>query len=287
MTTDMIRALLIEDDPDDALLLKESLAETGAVKVRLVHAGSLSDGLKRTAEEAFDVILLDLNLPDSTGLETLSRVHAQIPQAPIVVLTGLDDEALSMKTLQAGAQDYLVKGQTNSDLVSRAIRYAIERQRLLEELEGSRQREREAREVASMEKFLRGAQTSVTEQSFGVLHLRESAPEYFETLVKRFEQNLELSVEKRILRMEDNIEEELRAMAELLGSAKAGPRDVMELYLQAVKSLSRNAKPQKARVFAEEGRLLVLGLMGNLASFYRKYYTGVTRLQTINQDSRK
>jgi DNA-binding response OmpR family regulator len=287
MSADPIRVLLIEDDPDDALLLKESLAEAGAVKVKLVHASSLSDGLKHSGEQEFDVVLLDLNLPDSTGLGTLSSLHTQAPQAPIVVLTGLADEALSVKALQAGAQDYLVKGQANSELLSRAIRYAIERQRLLGELESSQQREREARELASMEQISRGSQHSVTEQSFGVLHLRESAPEYFDALVKHFEKNLELSVEKRILRVEHNVDEELRAMAEQLGSVKAGPRDVIDIYLLALKTLSKDAKPQKAQVYAEEGRLLVLGLMGNLVSFYRKYYTSMTRMQTTDQDSRK
>jgi DNA-binding response OmpR family regulator len=287
VTVNPIRVLLIEDDPDDALLLKESLAEAGAVNFQLVLAVCLADGLKRTREQVFDVILLDLNLPDSRGLETLSRLRAQAPPAPIVVLTGLDDERLAVTTLQAGAQDYLVKGRANSDLVSRAIRYAIERQRLLEKLEESLQREQEARELASMEQLSRASPTSVTEQTFGVLRLRESAPEFFEGLVQHFEQLLDLALEQRVTRVEPKGEAELRQMAEQLGSVKAGPRDVIDIYVRALSTLSREAKPQKAQVYAEEGRLLVLGLMGNLVSFYRKYFTGGFRPQGAKPDSPK
>jgi len=135
MTTDPMRVLPIEDDPDDFLLLKETLTEASTIRIKLAHADRLSTALNHLSEQAFDIVLLDLNLPDSRGLPTLASVHAQAPQAPIVVLTGLDDEELAMKALQTGAQDYLVKGQVLSELLYRAIRYAIERQHLLEELE--------------------------------------------------------------------------------------------------------------------------------------------------------
>jgi DNA-binding response OmpR family regulator len=285
MYTEPIRVLLVEDDPDDALLLKESLTETSTTKFSFIHADSLFTGLKCAVEQEYDVILLDLNLPDSGGISTLTSLIAQAPQAPIVVLTGLEDEELSVKVHQIGAQDYIVKGQANSELLPRAIRYAIERQRLLEELESSQQREREARELASLELITHSSQTSITEQSFGVLRLQQSAPEYFNALVKRFEQNLEMSVEKRILKITHNVEEELLRMAEQLGSVKAGPRDVIDIYLRALKNLSQDAKPQKAQVLAEEGRLLVLGLMGNLVSFYRKYYSGSIRNRTSDINS--
>lgn len=270
----MIQVLLIEDDSDDALLFKDSLDEAIPARVKLFHAETLKDGLEYSNKFAFDVVLLDLNLPDSSGLCTLTNLYTAAPQAPIVVLTGLDDEELSMKALQAGAQDYLVKGQTDSKLLARTIRYAIERHRLQRELEASRQREREIYEYASLEKISRGSQTAVTEQALGMLRLQQSSPEYFDKLVKQFENTLELSIEKKILKTEYDIEGEIRSIAEQMGPVKAGPRDVIDVYLNALKKLSKDAKPQKTQVLTEEGRFLVLALMGNLVSFYRKYFTG-------------
>src|SRR5262249_9573930 len=90
--------------------------------------------LDRVAQEHFDVVLLDLSLPDSVGLETLTTLHAQAPQVPVVVLTGFDDETIAVEAVQAGAQDYLIKGQAEGNLLVPAIRYAIERQRAEEAL---------------------------------------------------------------------------------------------------------------------------------------------------------
>ena len=266
------QVLLIEDDPDDVVLLTDSLNEALPNRVELFHAKTLNEGLDYSTKSVFDIVLLDLNLPDSNGLNTLSNLLVTALQAPIVILTGMDDEELSMRALQAGAQDYLVKGKADSDLLARAIRYAIERYRLQHELEVSRQREQEAHEFASLEKISQDTQTNVTEQVFGVLRVSQSAPKFFTKLVKQFEKALELSIEKRILKGEYDIEGEIHRISEQLGQVKAGPRDVIDIYLAALNNLSDESKPQKARVLNEEGRFLVLALMGNLASFYRKYF---------------
>ena len=287
MAINKIRALLVEDDLDDVLILKESLAEVSTVRFKLVNANCLSDGLKFAKEQEFDVILLDLNLPDSYGLDTLISMHAHSPQLPIIVLTGLNSEEMAIQTVQAGAQDYLVKGQISPELLSRSIRYAIERQHMLGELEVSQQREQEARDLASLKQLSQASQTSVTEQAFGVLGLQKSAPEFFNTLVQHFEQYLEMSVEQRILRVEFKVEGELFKMAEQLGSVKASPRDVIDIYLLALETLKRDAKPQKVQVYNEEGRFLVLRLMGDLVSFYRKYFTSKIQNPATTFDSNR
>jgi PAS domain-containing protein len=97
-------------------------------------------GLERLVEGGIDVVLLDLGLPDSRGLETLNRAHTQAPEVPIVVLTGLADETVGVKAVQEGAQDYLVKGQVDGDVLVRAIRYGIERKRAEKALQGSESR---------------------------------------------------------------------------------------------------------------------------------------------------
>ena len=129
-----ITVLLIEDNPGDARLLRELLAEAGAAQFDLVHVARLSAGLERLAAGGIDVVLLDLGLPDGQGLDLLAKVQAQAPGVPIVVLTSLDDEALAAQAVREGAQDYLVKGKVATDLLVRAMRYAIERKQAQEAL---------------------------------------------------------------------------------------------------------------------------------------------------------
>ncbi len=123
------RILLVEDDPDDVWVMRSLLGDRWDGPFTLVNVELLSDGIRRCAEDVFDVILLDLALPDSQGLGTFIRMHAHADGVPIVVLSGYDDEITAMKAVQAGAEDYLVKGQVNDNLLVRSIRYAIERSR--------------------------------------------------------------------------------------------------------------------------------------------------------------
>jgi len=135
MNLDGIRVLLVEDNPGDARLFTELVRDTGAGQWKLVQVDRLSAALDRLRREPFDVMLLDLSLPDAEGLETLIRAHTEAPKVPIVVLTGHDDEALAVRAVRAGAQDYLVKGRLDGDLLVRSIRYASERGRAVEALE--------------------------------------------------------------------------------------------------------------------------------------------------------
>jgi PAS domain S-box-containing protein len=122
-----ITVLLIEDDSSDLYLIEKMLAEEGDNSFDLEHADNLSEGLARLRKTDFDVVLLDLGLPDSWGLETFTQIHARVPQVPIVVLSGLDDKSMAINAVQNGAQDYLVKGRINSTALHRCLRYAIER----------------------------------------------------------------------------------------------------------------------------------------------------------------
>ncbi len=142
MSSPSIRALLIEDDPDDVLLLKEALAEIGSWQIKLDHADRLSRGLIQLGGQNYDVLLLDLNLPDSRGLDTLHTTLKGFPRLPVVVLSGLDDEAITIKAVRCGAQDYLVKGEINGPLVMRVLRYAIERKQVEAVLRASEARYR-------------------------------------------------------------------------------------------------------------------------------------------------
>lgn len=125
----VIRILLIEDNATDALLLEESLRDVEWAKFKFTRVERLSDGLKLLKSDGFDAVLSDLGLPDSSGMDTVRQLHRNAPELPIFVLTGLADESLGAKAMQEGAQDYLVKGQTDSAMLTRAMRYSIERKR--------------------------------------------------------------------------------------------------------------------------------------------------------------
>lgn len=122
--------LVVEDNPGDARLVELFLLEEIANPFRILKADKLADALNTLQSEHVDVVLLDLSLPDSFGMATLARLRAERPMVPVVVLTGTNDEVLALEALRQGAQDYLVKGQGDGDLVRRAIRYALERSRV-------------------------------------------------------------------------------------------------------------------------------------------------------------
>jgi signal transduction histidine kinase/CheY-like chemotaxis protein len=126
-----MRVLLVEDNEDDALLIQEALAGT---TVKIETSDRLSSALEKLGKGGLDVVLLDLSLPDAVGLESIGRVRCRHPSVPIVILTGLNDEDAALKAVEQGAQDYLIKGQANGELLTRALRYAIQRHRAEERL---------------------------------------------------------------------------------------------------------------------------------------------------------
>jgi len=134
-----MRILMVEDNPGDVRLLREHLAGNHTVGevFNVVHAERLALALQSLDEGGFEAVLLDLSLPDSQGIGTLSKMHAARPGMPIVVLTSLDDEALGLQLLQHGAQDYLIKGEVTASLLRRSLRYAVERKRAEVELRTS------------------------------------------------------------------------------------------------------------------------------------------------------
>ncbi|MGH7831578.1 MAG: ATP-binding protein [Candidatus Binatia bacterium] len=129
-----MRVLLIEDNKITALVIREKLASAKRAPYQLEHVEDLSAGLSRIAEGGVDLILLDLFLPDSQGLDTVKKTLELAAQIPVVVLTGSDDDEIAVKAIQLGAQDYLVKGRFDTDLLARALHHAVERKRVLIEL---------------------------------------------------------------------------------------------------------------------------------------------------------
>jgi signal transduction histidine kinase len=145
-----IKVLLIEDNPADARLIEVMLGEARGLDFELSWADNLTAGVKRLLDERIDVVLLDLGLPESTGLATLQRLLSQGCKVPtLVVLSGLTDEGIAVQALKSGAQDYLVKGQVDSALLVRAIRYAIGRSQADEALRLAKAKAEEANQAKS------------------------------------------------------------------------------------------------------------------------------------------
>ena len=135
MSMEPIKILLIEDNPSDVQLLRIILSEAKTTAFRLTAVDHLEAGLNILDKEIIDVILLDLSLPDAWGLETIQKMLHHTSEIPIVVLSGTNDESLAIKAVQMGAQDYLAKGEVTNQILIRTLRHAIERQRLVIDLE--------------------------------------------------------------------------------------------------------------------------------------------------------
>jgi PAS domain S-box-containing protein len=133
------------------------------------------------------------------------------------------------------------------------------------------------RELQSLERLSQGPQTTITAQTLGIMPLRQSAPDAFNRLVQHYNDLLDLALEQRAYKVEHNISEGLHSMTDQMGFLNVGPRDVVEIHSTALKKKSNGTTPQKFQAYVEEGRLMVLELMGYLTSFYRNYLTGAVR----------
>ncbi|MBF0273182.1 MAG: response regulator [Magnetococcales bacterium] len=257
---DPLRILLVEDSEADRLLVQENALSADAIgyghlpSLSLTPAWELRQAMTLLARERFDAALLDLNLPDSVGLETFHRFRRQAPDLAVVVLTGLDDDALGADTIRHGAQDYLSKGNLDGTLLTRAIRYAVERQRLLNELERTRQRLRQEQEIQSLERL------SDRTPGDGLRAL--SLERVYGELVRHY---VITTRERR-----DPPREEVRALATRLVAMNAGARDVVLLHLKMLRGTGHWATVAEERAFSQDARLVLLELLGHLTDFYRE-----------------
>lgn len=140
-----LRLLMIEDSPSDAMLLEEQLRDS-ALTVAVDRVGTLGEGLHRLAGGGVDVVLLDLGLPDSSGLDTFEQVAAAAPRVPVVVATGLDDSRLGEEAVQRGAQDYMLKDDTTPARLGRAVTYAVRRRHNMDTAEHAMRDQLEAKD---------------------------------------------------------------------------------------------------------------------------------------------
>ncbi|MEO5356963.1 MAG: response regulator [Nitrospirae bacterium YQR-1] len=268
----VIKLLIIEDDSGEIALIEELLKDEANVKLKIEKTQSLSSAFGRLPQGNIDVVILDLMLPDSKGLDTFTAIYALIPEVPIVVLSGMDDDKFATQAVSMGAQDYLVKGTFNGHLLLRSLLYAIERNRLQLELAKMRHEASHRQEMISLDRLSGSPKASITSQMLGKSSLRDGNRQIFDDFVNKYCDITESALQQRIYKTEAGIAEPLLAMAEQLGFMKSGPRDVVEIHSEALKLKLNGMNMAKAQLCMEESRFILLELMGNLASYYRNYF---------------
>lgn len=266
--------LLVEDDHDFAKLVMTLLDESPEFDFVVDHVSSISVARERVAE-GFTSVLLDLGLPDSDGLRSVRDVIDADPEAAVVVLTAVTDQHIAQESLELGAQEFLVKQDVNGPLLIRTLRYAAERQRLVNQLRESKVREDREREMRRLERMSAEQQTlSVTSSVYGSGPLHERAPDRYEAAAQEYGRVLDAALEDRAFRGSDDPKEDLRALAQVLGFLGATPRDVVRMHAGVMRQRIQGANFERAQAYVEEGRVHVLELMGYVASYYRQRAMG-------------
>jgi CheY-like chemotaxis protein len=252
--------LLVEDEPADADLV-EGLLQGSDIPFEVLRAETRAEAVRTLVERDVDIILLDLNLPDDQGLSSLHAVRQAAAETPTVVLTGSEDEELALSCIDAGAQDYLFKGELREASLRRSLSYAM-----------TRMREAQIRELRDTLEKLGGLTSTSTVTTgltvAGAAPLQTREPALFENLADQYRSLLynylehgSFSVSKPLDLME--------SIVTSLGDASAGPRDLIDLHVAALNRAVAGEAEARARGLATEGRLTALEMMGLLVDYYR------------------
>lgn len=263
---EVINVLLVEDSPGDAALFQEYLTGTREPSFKVLHKESLASGLTRLRLGGVDVLLLDLSLPDSAGMDTILRARSATQEVPIVVLTGLDDEETAVEAVQQGAQDYLVKSRVNDATLIRSIRYAIQRHRIQQGVRQGR-KEYDTRQLRAL-----GAQADVTTHPLPIeiFNSRVLTDQQVGDLAASLGTVIDDVVGPGAPAMGAGISSNLQALAQELGRLNAGPRDLMEIYANCLQGKLIGADAEKRQAYQERALPVALEAMGHLASHYRE-----------------
>jgi len=264
MAAAALKVLVVEDNPDDTALLQEYLGESDAPAFEVQQADSLASGLGRVRLVEPDVLLLDLSLTDSQGIDTVVRARERAPDVPIVVLTGLSDEDVAVKALQEGAQDYLVKSRVNSASLVRSIRYAIQRHRIQQGLRQAR-KDLDTAELRALGQGADAQQISAPVEVFGPRTLSENQSR---ELATRLAQAMDLALGSTTPG-DATVTERLQDLARQFGEQGAGPRDVMEIYVACLREKGLGHESTDFEAFRSKSYRIVLELMGYLVSHYQ------------------
>lgn len=258
--------LIVDDDRDVATALADTLRPDLDARALI----SPRDALASLDDQDVAVLISDLRMPEMSGVELLTEARRRHPATIGVLITAHADAESAVQAInQARAFAYLVKPWEADAMVS-FIRRAVDAHRTIRR----DVRVQQERELQILDQLSRSAPVPVTAERFGSLPLRESLPDVFDELLSGYAEAIEYALEQRVYKVDRAVSEVLRGMADRLGALRAGPRDVIELHTFGMRRRLANATAEQADAYAEEGRLLVLELMGHLVSYYRGYSLG-------------
>lgn len=255
---------MVDDDRDVADAIAAMLSGSFETEI----ASSLADAMAALDGGIFDAVVLDLELPETTGVPTLQAVRTSAPLVPVIVVSGWGPERFGAHVFRAGGYDYLTKGTfSEADLVDAVARAVARQAELLAHHDAANEVRKRLREEFSFAGF--DAASSATAQSYGAARVRTVAPVVFSGLVARLEGMLHTALEERAFKQGHTVGAQLRDLAADLVQLRVGPRDVVDLYTEAVRRSTDGANPSRGRALVEEGRILALELMGHVVASYR------------------
>jgi CheY-like chemotaxis protein len=283
MKVGSLRTLLVYVTPPAPGQVEAAGAPDGLQPDRVRSVPSVAEAVQSLHEEDFDLVLVYLATRE--GLADLRGLRKHVRLQPIIVITDNPAPDLATLALQAGAQDCLVKTETDNERFARAVRFSIERQRFQASLDEHRARRAGERELGGLDVLSGSPPAPVSGRSLGQVSFSDIVTGAFTELVDQYADAIELAIEARAMRVEGNLSETLNAYADRLGLLGAGPRDVIDVHKTALRRKLEGVSVAKARAYIEESRLLLLQVMGYLALFYRNLSWGRKRIGMHNQVS--
>jgi FixJ family two-component response regulator len=261
--------LIVDDDAAVARLLEETLSPT----FRARSVTKAREALDIIAHEDVAVVLADQRMPVMDGLELLSEARRLKPTVVGVLITAHADVESAIHAINsARVLGFLSKPWDEQELML-VLQRAIEAHVALRQL--SRVSQQSERELRRFEAFSGGAPAPVTALRYGAVPIRQSVPDEFHILVGRYADLLGLALEQRAYKVDHHIGQGLHTLADRLGGLNAGPRDVVDVHVAAHKQRLEQTSYEEGSALIEEGRLLVLELMGHVVTYYRTYALGV------------
>ncbi|MEZ5337174.1 MAG: response regulator [bacterium] len=254
--------LLVEDNPADADLVRALLESDRQKQYDFMHVTHLAQAMDRLRDEQIDVMLLDLRLPDTSGVDTVRTVKLASRSVPIIVLTGSDEDSVGQDCIDAGAQDFLRKDEMRPLILRKAIDFALSRQREADR----RQADETLTAFRSMSSESSG--TMITAMLAGTGPLREREPEFFNEISHEYNGILR-SYFDHVRGKLEKPRMEMESLITRLGENGAGPRDLIDVHVRALDELVMLMDNDYGTYITVEGRLLALELMGILVEFYR------------------
>lgn len=256
-----IRLLLVEDSRSEATVIRRSLM-AGKSAYEITGVETLIEALAQIEGNSFNLILLDLTLPDSFGLTTLKHIVAAAPDVPVVVLTGHEDDGIGLACIKAGAQDYLCKAQMTPDTLRTLVSFALVRHREIQA--------KLMRMVEQSDNTLSSASSSipVTQSLAGSACIRERDPAAFADLQAEY-QSLLLDYMEYLSKRKTKPKAGMEVLATQFGDLGATPKDMVDAHTFSLEKIRKNLSSTLAYTFAADSRLFALEMMGLLVEYYR------------------